>query len=86
MIRIVVATLALLAGAVSASAQPATREVVVLTSFPKELFEAYKQAFEQKTPGVTTGSSGSSRPRSAGCRWCPPSTRARPRAIPTPSR
>jgi ABC-type Fe3+ transport system substrate-binding protein len=52
MIRIVVATLALLAGAVSASAQPATREVVVLTSFPKELFEAYKQAFEQKTPGV----------------------------------
>ena len=40
MIRIVLATLALLAGAVSASAQPATREVVVLTSFPKELFEA----------------------------------------------
>jgi len=25
---------------------------VVLTSFPKELFEAYKQAFEQRTPGV----------------------------------
>jgi len=23
-----------------------------LTSFPKELFEAYKQAFEQKMPGV----------------------------------
>jgi len=52
MIRIVVATLALLAGAVSVSAQPATKEVVVLTSFPKELFEAYKQAFEQKSPGV----------------------------------
>lgn len=52
MIRVIVVTLALLAGAVSASAQPATREVVVLTSFPKELFEAYKQAFEQKTPGV----------------------------------
>src|SRR5262245_41581595 len=34
-----------------ASAAP-TREVVVLTSFPKELFEAYKQAFEQKHPGV----------------------------------
>jgi phosphoglycerate transport regulatory protein PgtC len=47
----VVAALLLLAGAPS-SAQPATREVVVLTSFPKELFEAYKQAFEQKTPGV----------------------------------
>ena len=30
----------------------ATKEVVVLTSFPKELFEAYKQAFEQKFPGV----------------------------------
>ena len=29
-----------------------TKEVVVLTSFPKELFEAYKQAFEQKFPGV----------------------------------
>jgi ABC-type Fe3+ transport system substrate-binding protein len=52
MIRIVVATLALLAGAVSVSAQPATKEVVVLTSFPKELFEAYKQAFEQRSPGV----------------------------------
>ena len=31
----------------------ATKEVVVLTSFPKELFEAYKQAFEQRQPGVT---------------------------------
>lgn len=29
-----------------------TREVVVLTSFPKELFEAYKQAFEQKYPRI----------------------------------
>jgi len=26
--------------------------MVVLTSFPKELFESYKQAFEQKYPGV----------------------------------
>lgn len=34
-----------------AAAAP-TREVVVLTSFPKELFEAYKQAFEQKYPGI----------------------------------
>ena len=24
----------------------------MLTSFPKELFEAYKQAFEQKFPGI----------------------------------
>jgi phosphoglycerate transport regulatory protein PgtC len=37
--------------AAPAAAAP-TREVVVLTSFPKELFEAYKQAFEQKYPGV----------------------------------
>ena len=39
----------------AAAATPAaapTKEVVVLTSFPKELFEAYKQAFEQKHPGV----------------------------------
>ena len=36
---------------VQASAAP-SREVVVLTSFPKELFEAYKQAFEQKYAGV----------------------------------
>jgi phosphoglycerate transport regulatory protein PgtC len=52
MLRIAAAVLVLLVGAGPASAQPATREVVVLTSFPKELFEAYKQAFEQKTPGV----------------------------------
>jgi ABC-type glycerol-3-phosphate transport system substrate-binding protein len=44
------ATLALtLAG--PAGAAP-TSEVVVLTSFPKELFEAYKQAFEQQYPGI----------------------------------
>ncbi len=30
-----------------------TKEVVVVTSFPKELFEAYKKAFEAKFPGVT---------------------------------
>jgi ABC-type glycerol-3-phosphate transport system substrate-binding protein len=34
------------------SAAATTGEVVVLTSFPKELFEAYKQAFEQKYPGI----------------------------------
>lgn len=42
---------ALLASAPAADAAP-TKEVVVLTSFPKELFEAYKQLFEQKNPGV----------------------------------
>jgi phosphoglycerate transport regulatory protein PgtC len=56
-IRLLAALLALVAGVTVAAAQPATRpaataEVVVLTSFPKELFEAYKQAFEQKVPGV----------------------------------
>jgi len=33
--------------------EAATKEVVVVTSFPKELFEAYKKAFETKSPGVT---------------------------------
>jgi len=44
--------LVLLITASVASAQPAQKEVVLLTSFPKELFEAYKQGFEQKVPGV----------------------------------
>jgi ABC-type Fe3+ transport system substrate-binding protein len=52
MIRVLAAALLLLLPAVPAHGQPATKEVVVLTSFPKELFEAYKQAFERKTPGV----------------------------------
>jgi phosphoglycerate transport regulatory protein PgtC len=30
-----------------------TKEVVVVTSFPKELFETYKKAYEAKFPGVT---------------------------------
>ena len=34
------------------SALGATREVVIVTSFPKELFEAYKKAFEGARPGV----------------------------------
>ena len=40
------------AGWPAAAAAQATKEVVVLTSFPKELFEGYKQLFEQKHPGV----------------------------------
>lgn len=52
MLRSLLALLVLLTAAGAAAAQPATKEVVILTSFPKELFEAYKQAFEQKTPGV----------------------------------
>jgi len=54
--RSLLALLVLLTTAGVAGAQPGTKpastEVVVLTSFPKELFEAYKQAFEQKTPGA----------------------------------
>ena len=46
------ALLATPAAAQSSATRPAAGEVVVLTSFPKELFEAYKQAFEQRTPGV----------------------------------
>src|SRR3972149_4904133 len=34
------------------SAFAATKEVVIVTSFPKELFEAYKKAFEAARPGV----------------------------------
>lgn len=36
-----------------ASAGAAAREVVLVTSFPKELFEEYKKAFEKSHPGVT---------------------------------
>jgi len=33
--------------------EASTKEVVIVTSFPKELFETYKKAFEAKYPGVT---------------------------------
>ncbi len=36
-----------------AGAKAATKELVIVTSFPKELFEGYKKAFERKHPGVT---------------------------------
>ncbi|MDP2605175.1 MAG: extracellular solute-binding protein, partial [Deltaproteobacteria bacterium] len=29
------------------------KDVVIVTSFPKELFETYKKAFELKNPGIT---------------------------------
>jgi phosphoglycerate transport regulatory protein PgtC len=51
LLAVLLAASALGPGAPAAAAS-ATKEVVVLTSFPKELFEAYKQAFEQKHPGV----------------------------------
>src|SRR6187397_580815 len=31
----------------------AARDVVIVTSFPKELFETYKKTFEAKNPGTT---------------------------------
>lgn len=46
--RVVLVLVALALAAVPAAAS----EVVVVTSFPKELFEAYKKAFEAATPGV----------------------------------
>jgi phosphoglycerate transport regulatory protein PgtC len=33
-------------------AEAASKEVIIVTSFPKELFETYKKAFEAKYPGV----------------------------------
>ncbi len=41
----------LLAAAVPAVA-PAQQQVVIVTSFPKELTEAYKKAFESRNPGI----------------------------------
>src|SRR5438128_8777407 len=34
------------------SAPALGKEVVIVTSFPKELFETYKKAFEAKNPGI----------------------------------
>lgn len=35
------------------TASAAAKEVVIVTSFPKELFETYKKTFEAKHPGIT---------------------------------
>jgi ABC-type Fe3+ transport system substrate-binding protein len=50
--RLAVAFLAAAALALSAAPARAQGEVVIVTSFPKELFEGYKKAFEAATPGV----------------------------------
>ena len=50
--RLLVAAALMLALASAAPAR-AANEVVVVTSFPKELFEGYKKAFEAAHPGVT---------------------------------
>ena len=36
----------------AAMAAHAQQQVVIVTSFPKELTEAYKKAFEAKNPGL----------------------------------
>ena len=38
--------------ALAATAAHAQQQVVIVTSFPKELTEAYKKAFEAKNPGI----------------------------------
>jgi ABC-type Fe3+ transport system substrate-binding protein len=42
----------MLAGIGLGIARAGTKEVVIVTSFPKELFETYKKAFEAKHPGI----------------------------------
>lgn len=37
-------------GLVAGNAQ--AKDVVIVTSFPKELFETYKKTFEAKNPGI----------------------------------
>ncbi len=51
-VRIVV-TVGFVLVAIAGMALAGTKEVVIVTSFPKELFENYKKAFEVKHPGVT---------------------------------
>ncbi len=45
-------SLALMVTLTAAPAPAATGELVIVTSFPKELFETYKKAFEAAQPGV----------------------------------
>ena len=45
--------LLLMAGLLAGPAGAAGKDVVIVTSFPKELFEGYKKAFEAREPGTT---------------------------------
>jgi len=49
----IVAIVAAILGLAVGLAPAGTKEVIIVTSFPKELFENYKKAFEAKHPGVT---------------------------------
>lgn len=51
--RMMLIPLCLLALVLSAPPSGRASELVIVTSFPKELFEAYKKAFEAASPGVT---------------------------------
>jgi len=47
------------------------KDVVIVTSFPKELFKTYKKAFELKNPGITvpnTRRCSARRSSRAGCK------------------
>src|SRR4030095_6172358 len=48
--RILLLASAIFVGFLSSAA---ARDVVIVTSFPKELFETYKKTFEAKNPGIT---------------------------------
>ncbi len=51
--RLLAVFAAMLLGPAAGIAGAATKDVVIVTSFPKELFEEYKKAFEKKQPGAT---------------------------------
>lgn len=49
----ILATVGVILGITAGGAGAGTKEVILVTSFPKELFEGYKKAFEAKHPGIT---------------------------------
>jgi len=51
--RVPVLTILLVALLILTENVSTANEVVIVTSFPKDLFETYKQAFEAKYPGIT---------------------------------
>lgn len=71
------AVLSFLAVFFVATATSRAKEVVVVTSFPKELFETYKKAFEAKNPGIKVIIN--SKPTPAGVTYIR-ETRAKPEA------
>lgn len=68
---------ALLCALLLSATSLAAKELVIVTSFPKELFETYKKAFEAKYPGVKV--TINSKPTPAGVTYVR-ETRSRPQA------